>query len=96
MKKSLLILSLFCAYYVNAQNRNPENAKMKPEMTEFWDPEVTVITPGETPRMLPLMQLSFLMELLPVWIRTGPTEEGKPPDGKLPIIVSLSLRVPVI
>jgi hypothetical protein len=53
MKKSLLILSLFCAYSLNAQNQNPENAKMKPEMTEFWDPEVTVVTPGNTPQDAP-------------------------------------------
>lgn len=53
MKKSLLMLSLFCAYGVNAQNQNPENAKMKPEMTEFWDPEVTVVTPGNTPQDAP-------------------------------------------
>ena len=26
-----------------------ELAKMKPEMTEFWDPEVAVVTPGQTP-----------------------------------------------
>ncbi len=26
---------------------------MKPEMTEIWDPEVTVVTPGETPQDAP-------------------------------------------
>jgi hypothetical protein len=53
MEKSLLIFSLFCAYSVSAQNQNPENARMKPEMTEFWDPEVPVVTPGETPENAP-------------------------------------------
>ena len=27
--------------------------KMKPEMTEFWDPEVVVVTPGQTPSDAP-------------------------------------------
>jgi len=26
---------------------------MKPEMTEIWDPEITVVTPGETPKDAP-------------------------------------------
>ena len=53
MEKSLLIFSLFCAYSVSAQNQVPEPMKMKPEMTEFWDPEVTVVTPGELPQNAP-------------------------------------------
>jgi hypothetical protein len=53
MEKSLLIFSLFCAYSVSAQNQVPEPMKMKPEMTEFWDPEVPVVTPGETPENAP-------------------------------------------
>ncbi len=48
MKKILLGLCVVGAFTANAQNQNPENAKMKPEMTEFWDPEVTVITPAES------------------------------------------------
>lgn len=47
MKKILLGLCLFGAYTANAQHQNPENAKMKPEMTEFWDPEIKVITPAQ-------------------------------------------------
>jgi len=47
MKKILLGLCVFGAFTANAQNQNPELAKMKPEMTEFWDPEVKVITPAE-------------------------------------------------
>ncbi len=38
---------LFAAVTVVAQT--PEPMKMKPEMTEIWDPEIAVITPGETP-----------------------------------------------
>jgi len=47
MKKILLGLCLVGAFTANAQNQKPEDAKMKPEMTEFWDPEVKVITPAE-------------------------------------------------
>lgn len=53
MKKSLLILCVIGALSVNAQNQVPEPMKMKPEMTEFWDPEVTVVTSGETPQDAP-------------------------------------------
>ncbi len=47
MKRFLLSVCVLGAVTAFAQNQNPENAKMKPEMTEFWDPEVTVITPAE-------------------------------------------------
>jgi hypothetical protein len=47
MKKILLSICVMGVFTVYAQNQNPENAKMKPEMTEFWDPEVTVVTPAE-------------------------------------------------
>lgn len=43
-------LLLFVAVAVLAQE---EPMKMKPEMTEIWDPEVPVITPGESPRDAP-------------------------------------------
>jgi hypothetical protein len=47
MKKFLLSVCILGAFTAYAQNQDPENAKMKPEMTEFWDPEVTVVTPQE-------------------------------------------------
>ncbi len=43
----LTILLLFVAVFVSAQQE--EGMEMKPEMTEIWDPEVKIITPGETP-----------------------------------------------
>ncbi|NLO03452.1 MAG: DUF1080 domain-containing protein [Bacteroidales bacterium] len=43
---SLLVMFIISAG-VNAQTEGP--APMKPEMTEIWDPEVTVVTPGATP-----------------------------------------------
>lgn len=46
----LSFLLLFVAVAVVAQE---EPMKMKPEMTEIWDPEVPVVTPGETPRDAP-------------------------------------------
>jgi hypothetical protein len=47
----LTCLSLLLAVVVNAQT--PEPMKMKPEMTEIWDPEIRVVTPGETPANAP-------------------------------------------
>ena len=47
MKKILLGLCVVGAFTASAQNQNPEDAKMKPEMTEFWDPEVKVVTPAD-------------------------------------------------
>ena len=48
MKIRILTLALlFVAIWAVAQEEEP--MQMKPEMTEIWDPEVPVITPGETP-----------------------------------------------
>jgi hypothetical protein len=49
MKKGGIVtfLLLFAAFGVWAQTDGP--MPMKPEMTEIWDPEVPVITPGATP-----------------------------------------------
>lgn len=47
----LTFLLLVLAGVVNAQT--PEPMKMKPEMTEIWDPEIRVVTPGETPANAP-------------------------------------------
>lgn len=48
MKIQILTSSLIVlAAVVSAQT--PEPMKMKPEMTEIWDPEIRVVTPGETP-----------------------------------------------
>ncbi len=44
---ALLLVAVTAAF---AQQERPE---MKPEMTEIWDPEVTVITPGEKPTDAP-------------------------------------------
>jgi archaellum component FlaF (FlaF/FlaG flagellin family) len=45
-KYSLFAATLFAVATVFAQT--PEPMKMKPEMTEIWEPEVRVVTPGET------------------------------------------------
>jgi len=47
----LTFLLLLLAVVVSAQT--PEPMKMKPEMTEIWDPEIRVITPGENPAKAP-------------------------------------------
>lgn len=45
------ILLLFVVVAVSAQEE--ESMKMKPQMTEIWDPEVVKVTPGETPMDAP-------------------------------------------
>ena len=47
----LTILLLFVAMFVAAQEE--ESIEMKPQMTEIWDPEVSKVTPGETPTDAP-------------------------------------------
>lgn len=56
MKKFLFVPVLLIALSATAQKADApkeDPAKMKPEMTEFWDPEVTVVTPGQTPSDAP-------------------------------------------
>ena len=48
--KFLTAVLMFSAVFAMAQE---EPMKMKPEMTEIWDPEVSAITPGETPMDAP-------------------------------------------
>ena len=61
MKIQIITFSLlFAAVAVMAQT--PEPMKMKPEMTEIWDPEIAVVTPGETPNpsgLLPTVVLQL-------------------------------------
>lgn len=46
----LTVALLFVAVFAFAQE---ESIEMKPEMTEIWDPEVPVVTPGEKPSDAP-------------------------------------------
>ena len=48
MKSRLVTVSLLLAA-VTTFAQVPEPMKMKPEMTEIWDPEIPVITAGQTP-----------------------------------------------
>lgn len=51
MKKQLIVLfTLILSVYCYGQ-KYPE--PMKPGMTEIWDPEITVVTPGQQPGMPP-------------------------------------------
>lgn len=53
MKTKILTFTLlFVALFAAAQEED-ESMKMKPQMTEIWDPEVSKITPGETPMDAP-------------------------------------------
>lgn len=45
--KKIITIALLIVAVVAAAQQEPE--KMKPGMTEIWDPEVKFITPGETP-----------------------------------------------
>lgn len=48
---SLTFLFVMFAFFSMAQHEGP--MEMKHEMTEVWDPEVQVVTPGETPADAP-------------------------------------------
>ena len=50
MNKIVIVLFVLLSFSAFAQNEMPE---MVPEMTEVWDPEVAVVTPGETPMDAP-------------------------------------------
>lgn len=53
MKYFLALITLFTAIHASAQHNDPSTPPevspmpMKPEMTEIWEPEVTVITPAK-------------------------------------------------
>jgi hypothetical protein len=59
LSKPILLLTgmAFCSY-AQAQNQSqgqvPEPMPMKPQMTEFWEPEVKVVTPGAMPSPQPV------------------------------------------
>ncbi len=56
MKKLLFIPAMvfaFTAVAQKAEKPKEDPAKMKPEMTEFWDPEVAVVIPGQQPSDAP-------------------------------------------
>ena len=52
MKRFLFLPTMLIACSAMAQEF-PDGAPMKPEMTEFWNPEVTVVTPGVEPAHAP-------------------------------------------
>jgi hypothetical protein len=49
-EKFLTLIAILFAVVIYAQQ---EPMKMKPEMTEIWDPEVRIVTPGTTPMDAP-------------------------------------------
>jgi hypothetical protein len=58
MRNFLLMLFVFAGITAFAQER----PKMVPEMTEIWDPEIAVVTPGETPMDAPSDAIVLLGE----------------------------------
>lgn len=69
-------LLLFVAVAVVAQTEEP--MKMKPEMTEIWDPEIAVITPGETPKDAPSDAIVLFdgVDIASEWVN----EKGEKPE----------------
>jgi hypothetical protein len=57
MKRTFLIISIFCSFIVKAQNSTEE--KMTPQMTEVWNPEVIVITSGQQSQDAPSDAISL-------------------------------------
>jgi len=53
MEKIKIFFSLMFLSAPGLLAQTDEPMKMKPEMTEIWDPEVAVVTPGETPADAP-------------------------------------------
>jgi len=51
--KNLGIFSLLLMTALGVMGQTEGPMKMKPEMTEIWDPEVAVVTPGESPADAP-------------------------------------------
>lgn len=51
MKNQIFTFLLLCVSTLVVAQQEP--MEMKPEMTEIWDPEVRIITPGETPSSAP-------------------------------------------
>ncbi len=46
-KSALMLIAAGTCFYTNSKAQTvPQPPKMSPEMTEFWEPEVKVITPG--------------------------------------------------
>ncbi len=74
MRNFVIVLALLASTSVFAQEERPT---MVPEMTEIWEPEVTVVTPGETPMNAPSDAIVLLSADQPFgyeWINTEGTE----------------------
>lgn len=70
-----LLLSVLCVTTF-AQER-PD---MVPEMTEIWDPEVSVVAPGESPMDAPSDAI-VLLELIRLLIMNGPMVKAESRAG---------------
>ncbi|HDR51555.1 MAG TPA: DUF1080 domain-containing protein [Mariniphaga anaerophila] len=83
----ICVLLLFAAFGVFAQTEGP--MPMKPEMTEIWDPEVPVITPGETPMDAPSDAIVLFdgVDIGREWTNaTGQEPEWKVEDGCVTVV----------
>lgn len=83
MKRVFLsVVSILAVTAIFAQGRT--DFPMKPEMTEIWDPEITLVTPGETPKDAPSDAIVLFdgSNLSAEWTNGSGTEPGwKVADG---------------
>ena len=81
MRKLVFVLFVFASVSVFAQEERPA---MVPEMTEIWDPEIGVVTPGETPMDAPSDAIVLLGANQPFgyeWTNADGEEPGWDFDG---------------
>jgi hypothetical protein len=53
MKKIIIVVNTLIISVVSFGQEYPEPMRMRPEMTEIWEPEVRIVIPGEKPGMPP-------------------------------------------
>ncbi|MEN8117271.1 MAG: DUF1080 domain-containing protein, partial [Bacteroidota bacterium] len=94
MKIKVLIFALMLfSGFAMAQN-DDESVEMKPEMTEIWDPEVSVITPGNTPMDAPSDAIILFdgIDLNSEWTNEqGGKPEWKVEDGCITVVKGTGL-----
>ncbi|MDD2381574.1 MAG: DUF1080 domain-containing protein [Mariniphaga sp.] len=89
MKKTGFVLSvlLFAGFGAMAQQEDP--AEMKPQMTEIWDPEVRLVTPGKTPQDAPSDAIILFdgIDLESEWTSADGSKPGwKVEDGCITVV----------
>ncbi|MEN8247985.1 MAG: DUF1080 domain-containing protein [Bacteroidota bacterium] len=81
MKIKVLIIALLVSSGLAMAQDNDESVEMNPQMTEIWDPEVSIITPGNTPSDAPSDAIVLFngVDLNSEWTN----EQGGKPEWKV-------------